>query len=90
MKTYLPLCPALVAALQVLEHAGPSDIHPDVAVRAMENIASSLRRLDMPDQVELRHAFLQIARDSRDPSYREFVQTVPDMLGLAGADAAPR
>ena len=39
---------ALVDALLVLESSGPDEIHPDTAVRGMENVASSLLALEDP------------------------------------------
>ncbi len=83
MNNYEPLCIALVDALLVFERSTPSEIDSDLAVRAMENMSSSLLELDADDQRELRLRFVDIARRSSDASYKAFVEAVPDMLGLS-------
>jgi hypothetical protein len=83
MKNYIPLCSALVDALLVFESSAPNEVDPDVAVRAMENMSSSLLKLDVDDQRELRRAFGRIADEATDRSYKTFVHSVPAMLGLA-------
>lgn len=83
MKDWLPVVRALVDALLLLESSGPNEIDPDTAVRGTENIASSLLTLDSADQRILRSYFLQIADAADDETYRGFVRSLPDMLGLS-------
>ncbi len=82
MKNPVPLCMAIVDALLVFETSASNEVDPDVAVRAMENIGSSLQQLDQEDQRELRHLLYGIAERAADVPYGEFVKSVPDMLGL--------
>lgn len=86
MKEYLPLVHALIDALLLLEFSGPDEINPDTAVRGMENIASSLLALDELDQRELRAQMIQIADESGDVTFRQFVRSLPDILGLESSD----
>ena len=83
MKNFLPLVQALIDALLLLEFSGPDEINPDTAVRGMENISSSLLTLDPDDQRILRESFFQIAEDSQDQVYSQFVRSLPDLLGIA-------
>jgi hypothetical protein len=83
MNDYLPLVRALIDALLLLESAGPDEIDPDVAVRGMENIASSLHALEKSDQQTLRKQLLRIADETQDETYGRFVRSLPDMLDLA-------
>ena len=83
MNDYLPLVRALIDALLLLESAGPDEIDPDVAVRGMENIASSLHALEKSDQQTLRKQLLRIADEAQDETYGRFVRSLPDMLDLA-------
>ncbi len=83
MKNYLPIIRALIDALLLLEFAGPDEIHPDTAVRGMENIASILLTLEKSDQLILRDHLEQIAEDAEDQAYNTFVRSLSDMLGLA-------
>ena len=57
MKDHTPLCAAIVDAMLLLESASPNEINPDVAVRGMESISSSLLMLDEDDQLSLRLDF---------------------------------
>ena len=82
MKNLVPLCMAIIDALFVFETSGSDDVDPDVAIRAMENIGSSLQQLDEADQRELRQLLYDIAERAADLPYGEFVKSVPDMLGL--------
>lgn len=83
MKDHIPLCLAVIDALLLLESASPEEIDPDVAVRGMENIGSSLMKLDDDDQRSLRLDFQRIADQSHDDVYASFVRAVSDMVGLA-------
>lgn len=83
MKNSLPLVQALIDALLLLEFAGPDEINPDIAVRGMENISSSLLPLDPDDQRILRESFFRIAEESKDQAYSQFVRSLPDLLGIA-------
>jgi hypothetical protein len=83
MKDCQPLIRALIDAVLLLETAGPKEIDPDTAVRGMENIASSLLALDRSDQQAMRKELLRIAEAEGDETYRNFVRSMPDMLGLA-------
>lgn len=82
MNDDLPLVRALVDALLLLESAGPEEIDPDVAVRGMENIASSLHGLEKSDQEMLRKHLLRIADETQDEAYGSFVRSLPGMLDL--------
>lgn len=82
MKNPVPLCIAIIDALLVFETSAADEVDPDVAVRAMENMGSSLQKLDDEDQRELRCLFYAIAERSAETGYGEFVRSVPDMLGL--------
>lgn len=79
----MPMCHALVDAMLLLESAAPDEIDPDIAVRGMENISSSLLMLDSDDQRLLRQNFLDIAERSDDDVYAKFVRSLPEMIGLA-------
>lgn len=82
MRNNVPLCIALIDALLVFETSTADQLDPDIALRAMENIGSSLQELDLEDQCELRHLLYSISEHAADIPYREFVRAVPDMLGL--------
>ncbi|MGQ0799432.1 MAG: hypothetical protein ACT4NL_04875 [Pseudomarimonas sp.] len=82
MKNPVPLCMAIIDALLVFETSSAEEVDPDIAVRAMENMGSSLQQLDHEDQRELRHLLYGIAEHATDARYGEFVKSVPDMLGL--------
>jgi hypothetical protein len=82
MKNHVPLCMAIVDALLVFEKSAPGEMDPDIAVRAMESMSSSLQQLDLEDQRALRRLFYEIAKTSGDVAYGDFVRAVPDMMGL--------
>jgi hypothetical protein len=73
----------LIDAFLLLESAGPEEVDPHIAVRGMENMASSLLKLEEEDQLALRAMFLEIADSEQDDPYRSFVGALPDMIGLA-------
>ena len=83
MKNDLPLVRALIDAFLLLEFAGPDEVNPDTAVRGMENMTSSLLALEQSDQVALREKLDQIADNAEDQPYKDFVRSLPDMIGLA-------
>jgi hypothetical protein len=83
MKDHVPLCLAIIDALLLLERSSPEEIEPDIAVRGMENISSSLLLLDEDDQRSLRLDFQRIADEAEDDSYAAFARSVPGMVGLA-------
>lgn len=83
MKDDLPLVYALIDAFLLLESSGPDEVNPDTAVRGMENMASSLLALERSDQLALRTKLEQIAESAREVTYRDFVLSLPDMIGLA-------
>lgn len=83
MKDDLPLVCALIDAFLLLELSGPDEVNSDTAVRGMENMASSLLALDRYDQLALRAKLEQIAENSQEQAYRDFVRGLPDMIGLA-------
>ena len=83
IKNCQPLIRGLIDALLFLESSGPDEVNSDWAVRCMENISSSLLALDHADQIELRSQIQEIAEDSDDNAYRDFVRQLPDMIGLA-------
>lgn len=87
IKDYLPLIHGLIDAFMFLESAGPAEVDPHAAVRCMENISSSLLRLDESDQIALRLHLVAIADEERDPAYRKFVRSLPDMIDLAAHTA---
>lgn len=78
-----PLLRAIIDALLVLENSPADEIDSHVAVTAMESIASELLTLSHEDQRRLRAAFQEIATESQDVGYQEFVNAVPDMVNLA-------
>jgi hypothetical protein len=78
----LPLIRALIDAFLLLESSGPNEIDPDTAVRGMENMASSLLAMTATDQHVLRSRLEDIARESQEQSYADFVRGLPDMIGL--------
>lgn len=82
MKNLVPMCMAIVDALLIFETSASDEVDPDIAVRAMENMSSSLQQLDQEDQRELRLLLYGIAGQTENVSYGEFVQSVPNMLGL--------
>ena len=83
IKNNTPLINALIDAFLLLESAGPDEVDPDTAVRGMENMASSILSLDETDQIALRAKFERVAKDAQDQVYRDFVNALPDMIGLA-------
>jgi hypothetical protein len=82
IHNYLPLVHGIIDAFLFLESSGPDEVNPDSAVRCMENIASSLLKLEQSDQLTLRSHFNEIADNARDIAYRNFVRALPDMIGL--------
>jgi hypothetical protein len=48
----------------------------------MENISASLLNLELSDQLALRSHFVKIAENAKDPAFRDFVQALPDNIGL--------
>jgi hypothetical protein len=85
IRNYLPLVHGLIDAFLFLESSGSTEVNPDSAVRCMENISSSILTLDRSDQRALRLHLEQIAGDSHDLPYKDFVRRLPDMIGLAPA-----
>ncbi|MDX1947689.1 MAG: hypothetical protein SFU86_19990 [Pirellulaceae bacterium] len=83
IKDNVPLISAIIDALLFLESAASNEVDPDSAVRCMENIASSILRLDKSDQLALRLNFEKIAEASQDANYANFVRKLPDSIGLA-------
>jgi hypothetical protein len=83
IQNYLPLVRGLIDALLFLEFSGPNEVNPDSAVRCMESISASLLALEQSDQLALRSDFQSIADKATDPTYRDFVRALPDMIGLA-------
>jgi len=83
IQNYLPLIHGLIEALLFLEVSGENEVNHDSAVRCMEHISASLLILDRSDQLELRSHLEKIADDSQDSAYKNFVQALPDMIGLA-------
>lgn len=77
-----PLISALIEAFLLLESAGPDEVNPDTAVRGMENMAASLLALSEEEQLALREELKQIAQGSEDQFYKNFVASLPDMIGL--------
>lgn len=49
----------------------------------MENMADSLLKLDEAEQLSLRFRFAQIAANSADANYSDFIRHIPDAIGLA-------
>jgi hypothetical protein len=82
IKNDLPLIHALIDAFLLLESAGPNEVNPDIAVRGMENMASSLLMLEQSDQLAFRAKLEHIAETAQDQGYRDFVAALPDMIGL--------
>jgi hypothetical protein len=82
-----PLVQGLIDAFLFLESSGPDEVNPDSAVRCMESMTSSLLILSTSDQLILRSHFLKISTDAKDQRYKDFVATLPDMIGLASNDA---
>ena len=85
IKNYLPLVHAIIDAVLFLESSGSDQVNPDSAVQCMENIASSLLRLEKSDQIALRTHFEEIAEKARDQAYKNFVLAMPDSIGLASS-----
>jgi hypothetical protein len=82
IQDYLPLIRGLINAFLFLESSGPDVVNPDSAVRCMEDIASSLLALDKSDQLALRAELEKIADEKRDRTYRTFVRSLADNIGL--------
>lgn len=83
MERDFAITEALIEAFLVLENSSDDEIQPDIAVRAMENISSSLLSMAPADQVDLRQRMTAIGENSDDHSYRQFASSLPDMIGLA-------
>jgi hypothetical protein len=78
-----PLILAVIDAFLLLEMCGEDEIDRETAERATDNICANLMGLRHDDQVELREQLSDIAEQSDDPAFREFVSAIPDMVGLA-------
>jgi hypothetical protein len=85
IEDYMPLIYAIIEALLFLESSGPDEVDSHSAVRCMESISSSLLALGYSDQLALRAHLVAIADEEKDPSYRDFVRALPDMIGLAAS-----
>lgn len=83
IRDHIPIIHALIDAYMFFECSGETDVDPDSAVRCMENMSSSLLELEQSDQLALRSHFEKIAEDATDSAYKGFVQSLPDMIGLA-------
>jgi hypothetical protein len=83
MEDCIPLIQGVIDAFLFLESSGPDEVNPDSAVRCMENISSSLLRLRQSDQLALRSHLATIADEATDPTYRDFIRALPNMIGLA-------
>lgn len=83
MNDHLPLVHAIIDALLFFESAGSDEVNPDSAVRCMENMTSSIQSLQIADQQSLRKDMAKIAQSSDDSAFKSFVESVPEMLGLA-------
>jgi hypothetical protein len=78
-----PLILAVIDAFLLLELCGEEEIDWETAKRATDNICANLMRLRHDDQVELRVQLAEIADESDDPTYREVVSGIAEMVGLA-------
>jgi hypothetical protein len=80
-----PLCLAIIDALMMLEHSRDDQLDPDLAVKTMESMSASLRKLGRDDQLELRRIFTEIADGSGNVD-KTFIEAVPEMMGLATSE----
>jgi hypothetical protein len=77
------LVESLISAFIFLESAGDDEVDQELAVSCLESMSQPLVNLPESQQVELRQLFRSIAADAEE-SYREFINDLPDHIGLAG------
>jgi hypothetical protein len=68
-----------------LEFTDPELLDEDVAIQAMEQLASELQLMDGDMRERLSQQLIGLATSYRGPAKRHFVEQLPDALGLTGA-----
>lgn len=79
------LVQAIVTAFMSYEHASETDVHPDWAVKIMEDLAATLNELSEDDRAVFRSDLESLAADlDDDPLYdpwRDFYRDLPRFIG---------
>lgn len=70
-------------AALVFEFSEDTQIDPDLAVQALEQMASDLQRLSPDDQRAFAGAFRSLSSSYEHPPHAEFVADLGALLGLA-------
>lgn len=77
-----PIIVAMVAAIQMLDHASPDEVDPGFAVKAQEIMGDYLSELSPEDAPEFRRIVSRIAdeRSSGDPVIADYLRRLADGL----------
>ncbi|WP_200209552.1 hypothetical protein [Micromonospora coerulea] len=76
---------SLLDCLAFFELCDDETLHPDVAVRQLDEAAARLSGLEPDDRARLAAAISARANSFRPP-YRQFVEDVPEAFGLLDED----
>ena len=76
------LVKAIVDLAIFLEFTGSQLIDEDVSIQAMEQLASELQLIDTNAKIELARLIRSLAEAYADFPTREFVESLPEALGL--------
>ena len=71
---------ALIEAILFFEFADEESIHPDAAVKAVEQVAAHLQQMDKDSKIQLASEICALARDY--PEYEAFVRDIPNTFGM--------
>ncbi|WP_431051588.1 hypothetical protein [Roseateles sp. L2-2] len=82
MTTMLALARTIANAALVFEFSEDSQIDPDLAVQALEQMAHDLQRLSTDEQRALSEAFIGLSLEYTHSPHAEFVANLGGSLGL--------
>ncbi|WP_431256241.1 hypothetical protein ACQ86G_15820 [Roseateles chitinivorans] len=89
MNTMLALARTIANAALVFEFSEDSQVDPDLAVQALEQMAHDLQRLSPDEQRALSEAFRSLSSGYANTANAEFVASLGASLGLANSTEAP-
>lgn len=75
-----PLIHAIASAFLFLEESGPEEVHPDLAVKAMENIGYPLDQMSAADRQEFVQILEKMAAAETSPAYAAYLRNMPYLL----------
>jgi hypothetical protein len=75
-----PLIHAIASAFLFLEESGADEVHPDSAVKAMENIGYPLDQMSAADRQEFVRTLEKMAASAESPAYAAYLRNMPYML----------